>query len=235
MHFDAEAKRAKALKIVQLLAQHHRLEGARILDIGTGIGVIASVLADAAGADGSVVSIDTMDTRVGTAGYRFELTSGVELPFDDGSFDVVVSNHVVEHVGARNDQELHLTEMRRVLADDGIGYLATPTRWALIEPHFKLPLLSWLPAGMRNRYVATARKGTVYDVLPFGPQGLHKALSSAGLRYRNVTLDALDVMLATESRRPLVRLLKRAPKWLLRLASPTIPTMVYVVSAQPGP
>ena len=70
---------------------------------------------------------------------------------DDGSFDVVVSNHVVEHVGDREAQRTHLAELRRVLAADGLGYLATPTRWALVEPHFTVPLLSWPPRPLRER------------------------------------------------------------------------------------
>jgi SAM-dependent methyltransferase len=47
------------------------------------------------------------------------------LPFPARSFDVVLSNHVIEHV---LNQRLHLGEIRRVLADRGVCYLATPNR-----------------------------------------------------------------------------------------------------------
>src|SRR5690242_5769915 len=71
MHFNAEAKRAKASKIVELLRKQRSLAGARVLDIGTGIGVIAAVLAESVGPDGRVISIDTMDTRIETTNYEF--------------------------------------------------------------------------------------------------------------------------------------------------------------------
>jgi ubiquinone/menaquinone biosynthesis C-methylase UbiE len=53
------------------------------------------------------------------------LITGTHLPFADDSFDVVLSNHVIEHV---EDQGEHLKELRRVLREDGICYLATPNK-----------------------------------------------------------------------------------------------------------
>jgi ubiquinone/menaquinone biosynthesis C-methylase UbiE len=230
MHYDPDSKRAKAAKIIELLRRHHALEGARVLEIGTGIGVISAELARAVGSAGSVISIDTMDTRVESTGYEFQLTAGVRLPFDDASFDVVVSNHVVEHVGDRADQQGHVEEIHRVLGVGGIGYLATPTRWAVIEPHFKLPLLSWPPPRVRDKYVALARRGKVYDVAPFGPREFRRSLETAGLIWRDVTMDALDVLVSTESRKGVAKLMTRAPGWLRSAARPAMPTMVYVVS-----
>ena len=95
---DIELRRKKARKIIALIQARRPLIGVRVLEIGTGAGVISAELAHAAGPDGDVVSIDTMDTRLDTDGYRFALTTGVRLPFENATFDVVVSNHVVEHV-----------------------------------------------------------------------------------------------------------------------------------------
>src|SRR4051794_24945140 len=111
---DLELRRKKAGKIIALVRSRRELAGARILEIGTGSGVISAELAKAAAPDGEVHSIDTMDSRLDPTGYQFGLTSGVRLPFPDGAFDVVVSNHVVEHVGTRADQAIHLQEIARV-------------------------------------------------------------------------------------------------------------------------
>lgn len=46
-----------------------------------------------------------------------------EMPFDDGSFDLLVANHVLEHV---DDDLRAVGEIARVLAPDGMAILQTP-------------------------------------------------------------------------------------------------------------
>lgn len=229
-HPDVELRRKKAGKIISLIERRKPLKAASILEIGTGAGVISAELAEAAGPDGDVHSIDTMDTRLEKEGYEFRLTTGVQLPYDDDSFDVVVSNHVIEHVGTRADQQVHLEQIRRILKPDGLGYLATPTRWALIEPHYKVPMLSWPPRSMRDKYVRVARAGKVYNVDPFGPRELERAMSRAGLSNECVTIDALGEMGRIEQPKGAVRVLLAAPPLAQRAVRPALPTMVYVVS-----
>jgi ubiquinone/menaquinone biosynthesis C-methylase UbiE len=101
MRFDVQSRRNKAQKIITLIDGERSLSGSPVLEIGTGTDVISAELARGAGRAGHTVSIDTMDTRVDEDGYESSLLSGVTLPFGDASFDVVVSNHVVEHVGGR--------------------------------------------------------------------------------------------------------------------------------------
>ena len=52
------------------------------------------------------------------------------LPFEDGSFDTVVSFHVLEHT---EDPGKVLSEMARVLRPGGIVLLAVPFMWGLHE------------------------------------------------------------------------------------------------------
>lgn len=47
-----------------------------------------------------------------------------KIPFDDKTFDVVFSSHVLEHV---NDEIQSLKEMKRVLKDEGILLIGMPT------------------------------------------------------------------------------------------------------------
>jgi SAM-dependent methyltransferase len=229
MHFDVESRRNKARKIIALIEQAKPLTGCRALEIGTGTGVISAEVARAVGPTGQTVSIDTMDTRVDSDGYTFQLTSGVRLPFDDASFDVVISNHVVEHVGTRSDQAGHLSEIRRILRPGGVGYVATPTRWALVEPHFKVPMLSWPPRRLRNGYVRLARKGKNYDVDPYGPREIRRAFTAAGLHWEDKTLDAVEELIRVERPTGPARVLALLPAWLLRLLRPALPTMIYLV------
>jgi ubiquinone/menaquinone biosynthesis C-methylase UbiE len=76
-------------------------------------------------------------------GVRFVFASGLELPFAEGSFDVVHSSAVLEHVGSREKQAGYVRECMRV-ARRGL-FLTTPNRWFPVEFHTLLPLAHWLP------------------------------------------------------------------------------------------
>jgi SAM-dependent methyltransferase len=60
------------------------------------------------------------------------------IPFPDHSFDLVLSNQVLEHV--RHLDSL-FREVRRVLAPDGVSVHVFPAREVWIEPHVGLPLV----------------------------------------------------------------------------------------------
>jgi len=101
-------------------------QGARVLDIGSGPGLMAAELAAAVGPDGRVDGIDVSDSmlaianeqqRTGTsAPITFTAAAATDLPFADESFDVVVSTQVYEYV---SDIPLALAQARRVLRPGG--------------------------------------------------------------------------------------------------------------------
>lgn len=231
LSLDRESRRIKARKIIQLIENHRSLEGARLLEIGTGGGIIAGLLAEQAGGEGEVWSVDIEDMRQETEGYNFKLVEGTELPFEDDGFDIVISNHTIEHVGDSDAQLVHLREIARVLRPGGLAYLSSPSRWAFVEPHFKVPLLSWFPPGARTRVVRLARRGQVYDINPRTRRELTDLIAQAGLHAEEVTLDALQVMAGTESG-VMVKAVAKAPTALLRAARGAIPTMVFLLTHQ---
>jgi SAM-dependent methyltransferase len=221
---DRESRLLKARKIAELVGRARPLEGARVLDIGTGSGVIASALAELAGPDGAVSAVDVNDQRRVLEGYEFRQVEGTELPFEDGSFDVVLSNHVIEHVGSRSDQLHHLGEVRRVLAAGGVCYLAVPQRWILLEPHFRLPFLSWLPQPIADAYVRRARRGAFYDCRLLTRGRLLALAGEAGFAADEITVDAALAVARIEGG-PLARM----PERLLRALRPLSPTLVYLL------
>ena len=70
------------------------------------------------------------------------------LPFSDGSFDVVYSNSVIEHMGGRKNQRLMANESRRVGRH---YYVQTPNRYFPVELHLLTPLIHYLPKHMQKR------------------------------------------------------------------------------------
>jgi SAM-dependent methyltransferase len=217
---------------VRILEGHRPLRGSRVLDVGVGSGVTASLLAERVGPRGTVCGADVRDTRIVSRGFEFVIVKDARLPFGDNSFDVAVSNHVIEHVGHRPDQSVHLAEMLRVLRPDGIAYLATPNRWTVVEPHFRLPFLSWLPVGLRDNYVRLAGRGPAYDCELLSRSELHALLRQAGWTHRDETAAAMKATAELEGPRLLARSLRLAPKLMLRALARVSPT--FVVTARPA-
>ena len=73
---------------------------------------------------------------------RYVQGDALELPFEDGAFDVVFSNAVIEHVGGREQQRRFVEESLRVARR---AFITTPNRWFPVEVHTRLPLVHWLP------------------------------------------------------------------------------------------
>lgn len=225
---DLASRNAKALKIERLLGLAMRPQPMRLLEVGTGAGGIAHYFGTHPVLRCDVSAVDVVDNRQVTDGYRYRQVHGVELPFPDASFDVVISNHVIEHVGDAAAQAHHLAEIRRVLHGDGVGYLAVPNRWMLVEPHFRLPFLSWWPRPLRSPYLRVMRKGECYDCEPLQLRQLERMLDAAGFRYRNLCIEALRVMLETERPGSLGgRVLRAIPAVLLKPLRRIIPTLIY--------
>jgi 2-polyprenyl-3-methyl-5-hydroxy-6-metoxy-1,4-benzoquinol methylase len=104
----------------------------RVLDGGAGTGRISKPMVDA-GYD--VVSMD-IGTRLlhevrKKTPANLVTGSAVSLPFQDGSFDVVMSSEVIEHTP---DPRLAVFEYTRVLREGGLLILTCPNRawfWSL--------------------------------------------------------------------------------------------------------
>ena len=82
-------------------------------------------------------------------GVKFVFGNGLELPFEDLSFDFVHSSAVIEHVGGFANQRRLVRECARV-ARKGF-FITTPNRWFPIEFHTLIPFVHWLPKAQGRR------------------------------------------------------------------------------------
>jgi ubiquinone/menaquinone biosynthesis C-methylase UbiE len=123
--------------------------GDHVLEVGSGPGYFARMLAVAVGPEGRVVGIDAAPEMIEYAtrkarrlsNCRFEPGTAESLSFTDGSFDVVVSSLVMHHLpdGARPRAA---REMLRVLRPGGTLLLADyqPGHGAVTRLHAQTPV-----------------------------------------------------------------------------------------------
>jgi ubiquinone/menaquinone biosynthesis C-methylase UbiE len=190
-----------------------------VLDIGTGSGTIAAHFSQIVD---SLISVDVVDERVDTS-FDFRLVESESLPFEDESFDVAISNHVIEHV---LKPQLHLREIERVLRPGGACYLATPNRLWPMEPHFHLPFLAWLPSRhLQDFYVRTTGRGRQYDAQLITLAVLRRMARQAGLVCQDISFDMARIILREKSGRDLS---PAKPLWtLFGSLSPSLVSLLW--------
>ena len=106
--------------------------GQRVLDVGCGTGVLACAVAERVGPQGHVVGLDPNAQMLAVArrkpsGVVWQSGRAETLPFDDASFDAVVSQFALMFVESKSAA---VTEMLRVLRPRGRLVVAV---WDLLD------------------------------------------------------------------------------------------------------
>jgi len=98
-----------------------------VLDIACGTGFGSNFLATLGhtviGADISEVAIEECNNKYKADNLIYKVINGLEIPFPDEYFDVVVSFETIEHTTEFNKM---LNEFKRIIKKDGIVILSTP-------------------------------------------------------------------------------------------------------------
>lgn len=226
---DENKRRLKARKLIAILKHalgRDDLTGLTALDVGCSAGFIADELARA-GARTLGVDIDRPGLLRAHAnfGHRvgFCLSRAERLPLDGASVDVAVLNHIYEHVV---DPIAVLADIHRVLRPGGVLYLGLGHRWQLVEPHYRLPLLSWLPQRVADQYVRLTGKADHYYERYYTPRGLRRWVEA---------FDTWDYTLSVIAEPDRFAGLDTIPRWashvpesLLRVGLPLIPSYLWV-------
>lgn len=109
--------------------------GEKILDVGCGVGTFvfhsAKRGADGLGVDYSKESVRMARQLVGrytiAGSARFVAAEVFHLPFKDSAFDKITAVDFIEHIRLE-EKDFFLSEVRRVLKDNGIVIIFTPNK-----------------------------------------------------------------------------------------------------------
>jgi 2-polyprenyl-3-methyl-5-hydroxy-6-metoxy-1,4-benzoquinol methylase len=149
-------------KVFGPIARANRID--KMLDIGCGYGALTQYIGEMLKAS-EVHGIDFNSERISIAEKRGIKTHNMDLnyqpfPFQDSSFDLVVTFGVLEHLVSYDNI---LRETHRILKDDGIFVVSTPNLGSYVN-RFAL-LLGYQPRDVEVSQVLTA------GVLPFHAKG----------------------------------------------------------------
>lgn len=159
--------RAGQARRLALVLQWARLDGARILDAGCGVGMYTDQFRRFSTRVVGVEIDPAAATQAGARAPGIVIAPAEALPFADGSFDVIFSHEVIEHVA---DDRRAAAEMARVLAPGGRIVMFCPNRLYPFETHGhywrgryhfgNTPLINWLPNPLRDRLASHVRAYT---------------------------------------------------------------------------
>jgi SAM-dependent methyltransferase len=162
--FDAAGRKKKAEKILAVLrdcaGDLGRLDA---LEIGSSAGHLCQEFAGAfrrvTGVDIDSKAVEHARMHAAAPNLEYRVADGMATGFAEASFDVIICNHVYEHVP---DAVRLLSEIRRVLKPGGLCYFGAGNRLVWMEQDHFLPLLSVVPKWIGHLYLRALGRGTYY-------------------------------------------------------------------------
>ena len=230
---DYEYKRPKVEKMLAILRDAGSIVAEKkplAVDIGCSGGFFTSAIApyfkEVIGVDIDRHALRSASEQRHHGNLHYLAADSLNLPLADTSVDLVICNHVYEHVP---EPERMFKEIFRVLKEDGICYLGAASRWTLVEPHYHLPLLSWLPKPLAHRYMRWTGKGRYYYENLRSHGGICRLI-------RNFSVDDYTLKVIADPDRyhardliPKDKWLDKIPMWAWRLAYYVLPTYILIL------
>lgn len=230
---NGDDRRKKAQKIILILQDYfhkHKkvLKKVRCLELGCSAGGMtvefARYVDSVTALDIDTHGLNLAKTKRKRKNIAYQYGDVLALPFDDQSFDLVIANHVYEHI--QNSQKM-IAEIYRVLTKKGICYFAGPQKFTLIEPHYHLPFLSWLPKSFSAFFVRLAGRGTSYYETPLAPGQLRTLVNKFTIA--DYTIRVIKDPKRYKTTYALSGLVSRIPQFILQALYPFLPSFFWVL------
>jgi SAM-dependent methyltransferase len=114
------------------------------------------------------------------------------LPFEDNKFDFIVMKDVGEHLGSSENLQRALSELKRVLKEDGFIYIETPNYLFPFEAHLEIFMLPYFATKQNTKFIAKIRgkNPDFIDHLNFTtPMMFSKIFEIVGFDFKDVYLE----------------------------------------------
>lgn len=162
---DMEGRVQKARKIQSVINDYTKKKGLSgiILDFGCSGSIILNYLSiqnsEKIGIDIDLNALTIARSNPDIFTINFICADGMHLPFRDDTIGLTICNHIYEHLP---DSALLFREIYRTLKPESICYCAAGNRLSIMEGHYHLPFLSWLPKPIAHLYLKITHKGDYY-------------------------------------------------------------------------
>jgi ubiquinone/menaquinone biosynthesis C-methylase UbiE len=229
---DVGSRTQKFRKIMGVLKDFRQgLAPAICLDIGCSSGVITSLLGQhfsmAIGINIDRDALRHTKTHAPPPRAHFLIADSMALPFKNNSIDVIVCNHIYEHVPAAKRM---MEEIHRVLKENGFCYFSAGNKYMIIEGHYHLPFLSWVPKTIAHQYLKIARKGEYYYEEHLSLRGLKQLVRK--FRIHDYTLSIIrnpEEFFATDIFNT-HKFLYKYIRWIAPYLYQWIPTYIWILT-----
>jgi 2-polyprenyl-3-methyl-5-hydroxy-6-metoxy-1,4-benzoquinol methylase len=229
--FSHEGRERKANKVLAILEDAvGDLSDKHLLDIGCSAGIMTNCYARKFGrVTGTDIDMPAVAFAAGVdeAGrLSWAVADSQCLPFPESSFDVVTCTHIYEHVP---DARLLMAEIFRVLRPGGTCFFSAGNRLSLIEPHYRLPLLSVLPKALAHWYLRILGRGSYYYETHFTVWGLKQLVRNFFVEDYTLKVVAEPQKFFAEDMVPSESQKQKFVLLVLRLAYWVCPTYLWVL------
>ncbi len=200
------------------------------IDVGCSGGFFTSVISpyfeEVLGVDIDMPALKIADNNKSNHNLLYIAGDSLQLPLPDKSVDLLICNHVYEHVP---DPQMMFSDILRVLKDDGVCYLGAASRWIIMEPHYHLPFLSWMPKSMANIYMRLFNRGQYY---------YENLTTCAGIKQMTKNFQVDDYTLKIISNPdffhardmiPKNGIISKIPMWVWKLCYGILPTYILIL------
>lgn len=183
--FDRAQRERKAAKVLAILGDAvGRLEELDMLDVGCSTGYMTQLYARhfrwVLGTDIDSPAVAHAARSAGSNAHNlgWAIMDSQRLALPSRCLDVVACTHIYEHVP---DAKQLMAEIHRVLRPGGVCFFSAGNRLSLMEPHYRLPLLSVLPKWVAHLYLRVLGRGHHYYETHLTYWGLKRLVSAFDL------------------------------------------------------